>query len=205
MTRNAVLPLSRSTSRLSGTRRDAAGGANVLLHYIHDTKVKELFKELPWFRYADNLCYLCRGMSEGRRVLTKVNRLLEPFGLTLKGEDGVKDLRSEIAHLLGFSLMLNGKSLQYGIGPGAFTQLRQHLGEAHVTHHPTQTAQAVVLGWIGAFAPALEDGDVTDVLAIAAEYGFREFSLDSAREHWQGAWSRWSNCRERARRLLRIG
>ena len=39
-----------------------------------------------WFRYADNLVYVVRSVSEGRRVLTRIRRLLRKAGLVLKGE-----------------------------------------------------------------------------------------------------------------------
>jgi retron-type reverse transcriptase len=78
---------------------------NVVLNEYHDKQMKEISMKLLWWRYADNVAYLCQGMSEGEQALQEVGRLLEPLGMTLKGEDGVKDLgQGDVARLLGFSL-----------------------------------------------------------------------------------------------------
>jgi hypothetical protein len=141
-------------------------------------------------------------MSEAVQMLEKVRYLLEPLGLTLKGEDGVKDLsQGDKAHLLGFSLRWDGSELHLGLEPNTFKHLEQHLGLAHVTPNPTHTACTVVLGWIEAYAPAFEDGNVAETLTIAAENGFRELpSLQTVKTHWQDAWKRWQRCRDYIRR-----
>jgi hypothetical protein len=57
----------------------------------------------------------------------------------------------------------------------------------------------VVRGWVKAYAPAFEDGDVTSVLAATAGCGFREgISLMLVQGWWQDAWERWRRCRQRA-------
>ena len=176
-------------------------GLNVLLDKYHDRVMMAINKDLLWFRYADNLTYLVRSMAEGGQVLKKVGRALEPLGLSLKGEDGVRDLRrGDTAQLLGFSLRWAEPKLQFGIGSAALDQLRQHLGQAHVTLNPGRAAHEVALSWVAAFAPAYEDGDVADVLAICAECGFREsLSLSLLQAQWRTAWERWQICRVKAR------
>jgi hypothetical protein len=157
---------------------------------------------LPWYRYADNVAYLCRDMTEGGQVLKEVNDRLKPLGMRLKGKDGVKGLASgEEACLLGFALRRTGKVLHCGTSPGALDDLRQHLGQAHVAPNPARTARDAVTAWVEAYAPAFEDGDVADVLATAAQCGFRELiSLDRLRDRWQAARGRWNRCRAKARR-----
>jgi len=129
----------------------------------------------------------------------------EPLGLHLKGEGGAKDLdQGDVAHLLGFSLWWDGKALHLEAEPESFNQLRQHLGQSHVTPNPPRTALDVARGWVKAYAPAFEDGDVTSVLAITSECGLREgISLMLTQEWWQDAWERWQRCRQKAGRCYR--
>jgi retron-type reverse transcriptase len=179
---------------------------NVLLNEHHDRRIKqEISRELLWWCYADNLVYLCQSMSEGGQVLQAVGSLLEPLGMTLKGEGGVKDLdQGDMAHLLGFSLWWSGEVLHLEAEPESFSQLRQHLGQSHVTPNPQRTALDVARGWVKAYAPAFEDGDVTSVLAAMSECGFREgISLMLVQGWWQDAWERWQRRRQKARRRHR--
>jgi hypothetical protein len=181
-------------------------GLNVVLNKYHDKQItQEISKQLLWWRYADNVTYLCQGMSEGRQMLQEVNRLLEPLGMQLKGEDGVKDLgQGDVAHILGFSLWRNGETLHLEVEPKSFSQLRQHLGLAHVAPNPRWAALDVVRGWVKAYAPAFEDGNVSSVLAIMSEYGFREgISRMLLEGWWRDAWERWQRCREKTRRRYR--
>jgi retron-type reverse transcriptase len=191
-----------------GRRRGIDQGApyspaalNALLDAYHDQVMTEIAKGLLWFRYADNLAYLVRSMSEGEDVLGKVSRLLEPLGMSLKFQDGVKDIRQDRVSLLGFSLHWDGETLHLGVEPGAFTHLQQHLDEVHAAPNPTRAAREAVLAWVEAYAPAFEDGDVAGVLATAAGRGFREL-VSPARlcERWRTAWGRWQACRAKAQR-----
>jgi retron-type reverse transcriptase len=179
---------------------------NVVLDGHHDKKITKVFsKQLLWWRYADNVAYLCQGMSEGGQALQEVGRLLGPLGMTLKGEDGVKDLgRGDVARLLGFSLWWDGEILHPGVGPESFDQLCQRLGQAHVTPNPRRAALAVARGWVMAYAPAFEDGDVSRVLTATADCGFREgISRVLVGEWWRDARERWQRCRKRAGRRYR--
>ncbi len=58
---------------------------NVLLHYTLDVPLKAYVGNKPLlYRYADNLCGLCKSVSEGWRMLKKVTRLLQPLAMCLK-------------------------------------------------------------------------------------------------------------------------
>src|SRR2546429_536096 len=99
-----------------------------------------------WFRYADNMVYLARSVPEGRNVLRKVRRKINPVGLTLKGEDGVCNLaKGQKAQILGFSLMRRGDEVVFGLGNKALDHLTQSLGDAHATSHPPESARASLL------------------------------------------------------------
>jgi RNA-directed DNA polymerase len=59
---------------------------NLYLHIAHDLVLdRDLF--LYWWRYADNLVYLCQDMAEGRQVRQRCLSLMHAVGLTFKGAD----------------------------------------------------------------------------------------------------------------------
>jgi retron-type reverse transcriptase len=166
---------------------------NILLHYIHDVPLTATGLFPFWWRYADNLVYLCRDVSEGHQMLLDVQGLLGKAGLTLKGKDGVTDLRVKPVQLLGFQLQeLNGK-LQLCPGKQAWDELRRHLMNAHETTNPTRVAQQVILGWIGALGPAFENGEriATRICKQLLQFGFREISPALVEERVKQAWERW--------------
>jgi hypothetical protein len=155
----------------------------------------------PCYRYADNLVYLCRGVSEGHRVLERVRRLLEPAGFTLKGVDGVTDLRQGQAQLLGFTLTRRHDRLCFGLGREAWAKLEQNLAAAHKAANPAQTARTVVHGWVNAYGPAFEswrEKDLNRVLRTAAKLGFREITPGELRRRSSASWRNWDAYRQRA-------
>jgi hypothetical protein len=148
-----------------------------------------------WFRYADNLTYLSSSVSEGEQTLIKVAQLLAPYGLTLKGKDGVVDLsQGEEAHLLGFTLSKKGNHLTYGINQEAWNSLALSLLDAHREANPTRAAQEAMLGWVDSLGPAFENGDADEVLSFVSHHGFREISLTMIKKRWKESWKRWKEC-----------
>ena len=109
------------------------------------------------------------------------------------------------AQLLGFTLRLEGGQIRYGVGPAAWDNLRQHLGDAHVTSDPPTAARVAVLGWVDALGPAFESGVVATVISTAVTYGFREISRRDVRRRWRDSWERWQRVLQRARRRYRGG
>ena len=109
------------------------------------------------------------------------------------------------AQLLGFTLRLGGGQIRYGVGPAAWDNLRQHLGDAHATSDPPTAARLAVLGWVDALGPAFESGVVTQVLSTMAQYGFREINPEDVLERWQDSSERWRRVRQRARLRYRGG
>jgi RNA-directed DNA polymerase len=177
---------------------------NVLMNHAHDRVVGEICEEPLGYRYVDNLVYLCRSVSEGEQVLGTVRRLLEPLGLTLKGQDGTRDLTRDEASLLGFSVRWDGQALRLTLPEDTFDLLRLHLCETHVTPNPPQAARVTVQGWVTAYAPAFEDGDVSTILTTLVACGFRESaSRAEVIQWWEDGWLRWQRQRERSRRQHR--
>src|SRR5262249_2266874 len=89
---------------------------NVRLHHALDLGVHHGHHPLRYWRYADNLIWLCRSVPEGDQALDHLRRLLEPAGFILKGEDGVTDLRQGKAQLLGLSLSARNDQLHFDLG-----------------------------------------------------------------------------------------
>lgn len=177
---------------------------NVLLHYRLDQPICDIMRfPSRYFRYADNVAFACRDVSEGRQMLHQSRRLLNPLGLSFH-TDGALDLaEGDEAQLLGFILKRKGRRLAYDLGKKGLGQLAQHLGNAHAAENPPATAKAQLRGWIDSAGPAYESGEawIHDIFRLAAEYGFRE--LASPREllrWWEESWSRWQGLRENALR-----
>jgi hypothetical protein len=156
-----------------------------------------------WLRYADNLVFAVRSVTEGIKILGQARQLLEPAGHTLKGEDGNPvDLRTGEAQLLGFTLSLRNNRLHPGLGEASWRQLAQDLEQAHETADPPTAAHRVVEGWLGCFGAAFESSGASDlerVYRIAAAQGFRELTAPGAlRNRINGSHRRWRALRRRA-------
>lgn len=166
---------------------------NVLLHYIHDQPLTATVSFPFWYRYADNLTYLCQSVSEGQQMLDRVKKHLRKSGLRLKGKDGVTDLRRNPATLLGFTLREQNGALTLSAGQPAWEHLEEHLRKAHEANDPLRMAEQVVTGWINFLGPAFEDGKpvVTQLCCLLTRYGFGEMSRDWIETQVTEAWGRW--------------
>jgi hypothetical protein len=176
---------------------------NLRLHHVHDLGMGQ-GQNPPWFRYADNLVYLCQDVSAGQQALDQARNLLKQGGHTLKGEDGDPiDLREGEVQLLGFLLRRVGDQVVYAPGPKAYDGLRKNLLQAHETDNPPLTAHQAVCGWLTSLGPACESCTesmvVNRVLQIAREYGYREVGpYARLREVWRHARVCWNALRKRA-------
>lgn len=155
---------------------------NLCLHHGLDIPFSEDATNPPWYRYADNLVYLCHDVSEGIRAKQQASQLLAACGLTLKDEDPIVDLRSGAkANLLGYRLGHKRGQLTIQLGDEAWANLQLNLEEAHRKVNPPELARQVLQGWIAYLGPAFESGSdsyrktmARRILAIAARCGFRE-------------------------------
>jgi hypothetical protein len=176
---------------------------NVRLHHALDLEADQGHKP---FRYADNLVFACRDVSEGHQALLQARQLLEQADLTLKGEDGPpRDLqRGETAQLLGFTLSQKDGALHLDLGQDAWARLEQALVKAHETDNPAATATSVVTSWVTSWGPAFEslrDDPLTRVLDTAADIGFREvISQTELTARWRDSWLRWTVLRQTIQR-----
>lgn len=177
---------------------------NLLLHVVHDVPFSAVGSNPPWFRYADNLVYLCRSVSEGCKALKRSRSLLAKVGLSLKGKDGLADLDSgETALILGFQVTRSNGSVQFGLGDTTLTHLRQHLEEARMEPDPVEAALSTLRLWINAYGPAFKDGEATleAITSLAAEMDLREIPGSEVLRGWMAtAHLRWCTCRERVHR-----
>lgn len=177
---------------------------NVLLHDVLDSMFSEEAANPPQLRYADNLVYLCRDVSEATAAISRARQLLLPYGMSLKGEDGEPvDLRREgqTVQILGYSVRWEKDRMQCSLGIGAWLNLKKKLSETHRCPNPTRMAQEVPRGWIGYYGPCFEskgeEADVKRILRIIAKDGFREVSRDRIERYVQSARDRWVIYRKR--------
>jgi hypothetical protein len=155
-----------------------------------------------WLRYADNLVFVTRSVTEGVKILNQAHRLLVTAGHTLKGMNGPPvDLRTGEAQLLGFTLSLRNNRLHLGLGEASWQQLTRDLEQAHEAEDPPTEAHRVVKGWLTCFGAAFESSGATDlerVYRVAAALGFRELTAPEAlRERINGSRRRWRTLRKR--------
>jgi hypothetical protein len=170
---------------------------NLRLHHALDLGVMQGHHLLRFLRYADNVTWPCRSMSEGHQAINHARQLLEPAGFALKGEDGVTDLQQgQKAQLLGFTLSRRDGHLRFDLGKDAWVKLEQNLVKAHQTPDPTATARMVIWGWVEAFGPAFENWRVVTldrILQTAVRMGFREIdSRDHLADLCETSWRRWT-------------
>jgi retron-type reverse transcriptase len=163
-----------------------------------------------WLRYADNVIFATRSVTEGALILDQARRLLEAAGHTLKGENGPPvDLRTGEAQLLGFTLSLRNSRLHLGLGEASWRQLARDLEQAHETEDPPTAAQRVVEGWLTCFGAAFESSGATDlakVYRVAAAQGFRELTAPGTlREGINGSRKRWRTVRRTAHHRYKPG
>jgi retron-type reverse transcriptase len=172
---------------------------NVLLHCVHDAPLTAGVCFPPWLRYADNVVYPCRSVSEGRQILDRTRQLLRAVNMDLKGKDGVVDLAAgDNAQLLGVTVQQQGRRLAYSLDERAWDQLAEYLDKTYANPNPTSTAIAVVKGWITAYGAVFESGEpvVERVLRVAADHGYRELSSPGdLHKHWENVRRGWQDLR----------
>jgi hypothetical protein len=177
---------------------------NLLLTHIHDHPLEREGLSKPlWYRYGDNLAYLCPSVPEGHQVLNRVQTLLLDTNLTLKGQDGPpRDLwNGEGTPLLGLRLYRASNGLTLELTRKAWSQLEQHLVKAHDADDPPRAAQSAVRGWINAYGPAfreVRDDTLLHIQRLATEVGFREIGSLQDLQRWaQNSWENWQTYREK--------
>ena len=178
---------------------------NLLLHFVHDVPFHELGITPFWYRYADNLVYLCRDVHEGRLVQRQVEKLLSNSGLEINPDLQLANLAAgDSVEILGFTLALTGNAVRFSPLAGYQERLGQGLAEAWNSCEPIEEAHQRAKQWISQHGPALDSGSddlVRTVTGLARQYGF---DIDSQLEFIESsAIKRWRDCRSRARRSIR--
>lgn len=173
---------------------------NLRLHHCLDLPLSAAGPGTPpWLRYADDVVFLTRGVTEGHQALQRAHDLLQTAGFTCKTDAGPPtDLRRQgaRAEILGYQVHRQANGLGYHLGKKAWRNLAKALEAAHMEPHPTHAAQQCVLGWLSAHGPALESATEHEILAgihrTAARLGYREpgdqqvltRQLREARDRW---------------------
>jgi len=177
---------------------------NLYLHHAHDEFAQSHAPganpgtPTPWYRYADNLVYLCRDVREGAEALRRSATWLGKAGLSLKGDPGAPvDLRQGgQVQLLGLTLYRQKNQLRFKPGVGACCGLEESLGRAVHPRPDPVVADLAIKGWIAAYGPALRrcDHTVERILDLAARYGFRELqSPEVYRVECGMSYKRWTD------------
>lgn len=153
---------------------------DLLLHHVLDLVMTHRTRNTSSFRYVDNLAYLCSNVSEGIRVLSMANEVLEEAGFQLKREEGEpQDLRAPEYNkvLLGLIPLWQNGLLTFSIPESSFETLNTGLAVANEAPIPAENALRRCTGWLQAQGPALMrnvEREVVDrVVDMARHAGFR--------------------------------
>lgn len=167
--------------------------------HLHHARYTPMAPKYPsWYRCADDLAYLAHHVPEGLQILDTTHSLPAAIGFALQAGTDPVDLRHRKAQHLGYTLSAKEDRLKISLGEKAWTSLGRALLKAHETPNPTETANKVALGWIGASGLALENArtdTVTKILMGAARYGFRELDPEELYDRTAASWERWGSMR----------
>lgn len=135
----------------------------------------------PWYRWADDLAYLCRGVTECHQAIGQAAEMLRPAGFSLKGTAGRPvNLKRQGARveILGYEVSFKDGWFLLHIPTSAWTRFRQELEQAYAGERPCQLAAVSIRGWLGHYGVAVGGEEVQRVarrvMDLAAELGFRE-------------------------------
>jgi hypothetical protein len=199
-----VLRGHRGLERKEGIDQGSAlspSALNLHLHIHLDQLLQQKEPTPSWFRYADNICYVCQDAPEGKQRLEQAQRLLQAVGLNLKGEDGppINLKTGRKVQLLGLTLTYHEGRVRYNLGEAAWTDLKQTLKECHQEPNPPTMAHMVLQGWIGALGPTSEnwtEHETTRLLTLCKHTGFYEVDPPKLLDHLARAGKRWQRLRE---------
>lgn len=171
----------------------------LVLHHLLDRALDAALRNTPRFRYVDNQMCLCEDAREGERVLSVVQDAVESIGFQLKNEDGppcdIRDPeRSRV--VLGFIPRASNGRITFEVAPSAYDSLAEGLWFADKSPNPEENAFRRCSGWLRSQGPGLtrtaEAEVVSQVVALARAYGFRNISHRemrrialSARKQWR--------------------
>ncbi len=118
-------------------------------------------------RYADDIVYLCRTVSEGRNAIELDDSLLAESGFGLKRQ-GIYPVdlrrRDSSTEILGHRVALANGQVELRIPKGRYHDLRSDLTLCHDLPDPVESARLIVQGWITAYGAALWRCDRQQVL-----------------------------------------
>ncbi len=134
---------------------------NALLNDVLDRPLQAACPDIPYWRYADNLIWVCQDVNEGKEVRQQTIQLLQGTGLALKDEGGPVNLKRQGAkgNVLGFQISRGGESqLKYEPDGSSWKSLEHSLDAAQEAGRPHKAAERVLSGWLEAYGPAFVDG-----------------------------------------------
>jgi hypothetical protein len=177
---------------------------SLYLHHFCDRPWQRQFTDtLPLIRLADDLLVMCRSAEEARAARARLEQLLAPAGMILKGTvtTTVQDLaQGAVAEWLGFLVGKCQNRLAVRLGERSWDRLAEHLVLAHAQCDAPLRAVAVINGWLSQMGPCFAHESRRDVCqriaSLAKSLALDEIpSLAQLLEHWQRAYARWCRLR----------
>lgn len=125
--------------RANGRRRGLGQGAplsSLLLDVFLDAQLDSRWRNLPgnppMIRWVDDLLILCRTTEEAQEAYARLQTILRPTGMALKGNerDDIVDLTKSRAVWMGVVLAIQGGELAFHAGDALLRRLTRNLTEA---------------------------------------------------------------------------
>ncbi|HBO42662.1 MAG TPA: Retron-type reverse transcriptase, partial [Planctomycetaceae bacterium] len=172
---------------------------NLYLDHHLDKVWRKVNPDQPLLRYADDLLIPCETRQEATEARAKLERILTPAGMLLKGtpETAIRDLsEGEEAEWLGYTVRLEEDGLRTHVTEDAWRELRERLTLAHTEELPPLRIVPALSGWVDQFGPCRPHTDVAAVYARikeeAGKLAFDEIPGEAeVRERIHRAHERW--------------
>lgn len=180
--------LIRRVITANGRKRGVAqGGAisalllNLYLDRVLDKRWRELKPEIPLIRVADDILILCRDEEEALRSYTDLQKILQPTGMTLKGntQSDLIDLGAgQTAEWLGYRISIPNGEITVQTPERFRKKLQVHLEQVMEEPDGALNVGAVLRGVVEQLGPCYlhEDRDrmIRQITAIACDVGAEE-------------------------------
>ena len=169
------------------TRGVAQGGAisalllNLYLDRALDKRWRELNPEIPLIRVADDILILCRDQEEALQAYGKLQKILQPTGMTLKGntQSDTIDLNAgQAAEWLGYRISVSNGNITVQTTERFRKKLQAHLEQVMEEPDGALNVGAVLRGVVEQLGPCYRHEDrervIRQITATACDVGAEE-------------------------------
>jgi RNA-directed DNA polymerase len=151
---------------LTGRKRGLIQGSplsplllNLYLHHHLDRRWQKLYPSIPLIRWADDIALLCRTVREAQQARAKLEEVLIPAGMPLKGtaKDSVRRLAKEQpAFWLGYAIEWKQGCFNVALAANAMERLVDNLGLVAWEPNAGVLAEQVIRGWLTQAGPVFQ-------------------------------------------------